>query len=829
MWRPFAEARDLVRALKLGTSADYGDWSATGHRPADIPASPHNVYEEWIGWADWLGTDGPRPRRLSKVTELLPFEEARAWVHQLNLPSQRAYFEWSKSAGRPPDIPSNPRQAYGQEWTNWKDWLGLRLATLRPFAAARDFARSQHLRTRREWVEFAQHPEFPRDVPVFPEKYYGKDVWLGWGDWLGVYQEWNHHSIASFLDSLKLVVEEIQEVDLYLILSRNGMLQRRHTLSNAHLLRGFMGMRTKEDVERAKSKVTSPEKTKGGGGEEATEGQGAEPLDDEDLDLGRTARLGTLQNLEQLRSIDRIVELRITDDIEVIEFLIENRVASLWQAFFDEDPEFTIEGLSSADYGEYAGRARDRFLEEYRSTVDLPLPPGYSFAIRGIPAGPNLMQRLTALRLLRLKRTGNWSGVGAGKTNAAILAAGSMDARLTVVIAANATLDGWKSSILAMFPDARVQVKDPLSFCPDPRHRHVLILNYESFQQDWTEELILCLTQGQRIDFVVLDEVQLARQRMASRESYRREMIEELITQASKRNPELRVLGMSATPVVNNLHEAKKMLELVLGQDLKDLPVSSSLANAVNVHMLLKRIGIRHRPGYEMQTDIRTPFLDGMHLLEELESISPGNILALEQAVLAPKLAYLPTVLRPGTMIYTNYVSGIVDRIAEAVERQGLTVGRYTGESKAGLRQFKEGEVDVLIGSAPIGTGVDGLQEVCDRLVFLSLPWTHAEYEQIIGRIKRQGSRFARIEVVIPMVVLREDRAGAWSWDDLRKRCIEYKRTLADAALDGVIPLDKIMSKEEMHRRSIAALHQWIGRVKAGPPPPAAGAPAAPA
>ena len=185
-------------------------------------------------------------------------------------------------------------------------------------------------------------------------------------------------------------------------------------------------------------------------------------LDDEDLDLGRTARLGTLQNLEQLSSIDRIVELRITDDIEVIEFLIENRVASLWQAFFDEDPGFTIEGLSSADYGEYAGRARDRFLEEYRSAVDLPLPPGYSFAIRGRPAGPNLMQRLTALRLLRLKRTGNWSGVGAGKTNAAILAAGSMDARLTVVIAANATLDGWKSSILAMFPDARVQVKDPL-------------------------------------------------------------------------------------------------------------------------------------------------------------------------------------------------------------------------------------------------------------------------------------------------------------------------------------------------------------------------------
>ena len=41
---------------------------------------------------------------------------------------------------------------------------------------------------------------------------------------------------------------------------------------------------------------------------------------------------------------------------------------------------------------------------------------------------------------------------------------------------------------------------------------------------------------------------------------------------------------------------------------------------------------------------------------------------------------------------------------------------------------------------SPIGTGVDGLQHVCDRLVFASLPWTHAEYEQIIGRIKRKGA-----------------------------------------------------------------------------------------
>ncbi|WP_159452337.1 helicase-related protein [Singulisphaera sp. GP187] len=810
-----------MRSLKLQTSAEYGDWSAAGHRPSDVPASPNKIYEEWVGWADWLGTGGPRPKRLSKATELLPFEEARAFVQGLSLSSQRDYFEWSKSEERPPNIPSNPRQAYGAQWTNWKDWLGLRLATIRPFAEAREFARSLELRTRRDWVEYSQRPDFPRDIPVYPESYYTQKLWQGWSDWLGVYQEWNHLSIASFLDSLKLVVEELQEVDLYLILSRNGMLKRRWDLSNSHLLRGLIGVRTAEEVERLKGSVVTSERRGDGSAEQAGVGQVSDVVDESDLELGRRARLGTLKNLEQLRSLDRIAELRITDDAEIIEFLIENRVAALWQAFFDETPGFTVEGLLGAKYGDYAGRARDRFLEEYRSVISLPLPPEYAFTVRGEWTEPNLMQRLTALRLLRLRRLGNWSGVGAGKTNAAIFASGVMNAGLTVVLAANATLEGWKTAILGMFPDARVHVKDPLSFSPMPEGRNFLVLNYESFQQDWTEKFVPKLTDGHRIDFLILDEVQLARQRMESRESYRREMVEELVVRATTRNPEIRVLGMSATPVVNNLYEAKRMLELVLGQDLKDLPVSSSLANAINVHMLLKRVGLRHRPNYEIQTEIQTPFLDGMHLLDELQRVAAGNILALEQAILGPKLAFLSDVVRPGTMIYTHYVSKIIDRIAEVVEGKGLTVGRYTGDDKTGLSDFKERKVDVLIGSAPIGTGVDGLQHVCDRLVFMSLPWTHAEYEQIIGRIKRKGSVFDKIEVLIPMVALREDHAGIWSWDDLRKRCIEYKRTLADAALDGTIPLDKIMSKEEMHRRSIAALHEWIDRVKGRPPSPA--------
>ena len=72
--------------------------------------------------------------------------------------------------------------------------------------------------------------------------------------------------------------------------------------------------------------------------------------------------------------------------------------------------------------------------------------------------------------------------------------------------------------------------------------------------------------------------------------------------------------------------------------------------------------------------------------------------------------------------------------------------------------------------------------------------------------------------MIIPQVVLRRQEAGYWSWDDERARCIQYKKTLADAVLDGVIPEGHLPSREELQRRSLRALHDWIGRVSKGDP-----------
>ena len=61
-WRKFEDARAFVRSLGLKSVAEWREYCKSGKKPADIPASPHNVYAE-AGWAglgrlarDWHGS-----------------------------------------------------------------------------------------------------------------------------------------------------------------------------------------------------------------------------------------------------------------------------------------------------------------------------------------------------------------------------------------------------------------------------------------------------------------------------------------------------------------------------------------------------------------------------------------------------------------------------------------------------------------------------------------------------------------------------------------------------------------------------------------------------
>lgn len=190
-----------------------------------------------------------------------------------------------------------------------------------------------------------------------------------------------------------------------------------------------------------------------------------------------------------------------------------------------------------------------------------------------------------------------------------------------------------------------------------------------------------------------------------------------------------------------------------------------------------------------------------------------ASILQLEQVLLPAKLEAIRDFVQPGTIIYTHYVDEITHPTCAAVSAHGLSVGRYTGSDKSGLDEFLAGNIDVLVGSSPVGTGLDGLQKVARRIIVLCLPWTSAEFEQIIGRIRRQGSIFKKVEVIIPQVMFHINEE-TWSWDQIRMSAIEHKRTLSDCVLDGRLPETICIDKTALLQKSQQALERWIAQVK---------------
>jgi hypothetical protein len=184
--RPFEEAREFARSLGLSGQKAWHEYCQSGNLPADIPSNPNKFYrEEWQGYGDWLGTGNVS----NQHKQFLSFAEAREVAHALHLPSAKAWYEYSALGNRPDNVPSAPDAFYGEEFTDWGDWLGTGTIPTQdreflPFAEARAFAHTLGLRSAQAWERYCKSGEKPDNIPSSPRHEY-PDVWQGWKDWLG--------------------------------------------------------------------------------------------------------------------------------------------------------------------------------------------------------------------------------------------------------------------------------------------------------------------------------------------------------------------------------------------------------------------------------------------------------------------------------------------------------------------------------------------------------------------------------------------------------------------------------------------------------------------
>ena len=373
---------------------------------------------------------------------------------------------------------------------------------------------------------------------------------------------------------------------------------------------------------------------------------------------------------------------------------------------------------------------------------------------------------------------------------------------------------GWSGEIRRIFSDSDIAIK---TWTPEwkqgSQHRY-LVMNYEQLQQPNSESELKHFLDSNNIDFIVIDEVHYAKQRYVDQLSQRKRLLQAMVSEAGRRNTEMRVLGMSATPVINNLQEGRSLIEMITGVEHNDLPTKPTVANCMRLHQQLARLGTRWRPEYEPSLIVETPEVNCEAWIDEIRDLGRNaSPLAIEKILTQARIpSILEGLKRSGrTLIYTHYVDEIAATLYDAIANAGFRVGFYTGESKQGLEQFKSGEIDVLIGSSSIGTGVDGLQLVCDRLIINCLPWTNAEYEQLIGRLWRQGQTSKKVEVIVPLTYSSVNGAR-WSYCDSKLQRIRYKKSVADAAVDGAVPEGNLRSPAQAQSDILA----WLERLESG-------------
>ena len=640
----------------------------------------------------------------------------------------------------------------------------------------------------------------------------------------GCQERWTITKIRHFVKSLQEHLEALTPAELYVIFQQSGLLHR------GGKAKGFVkalttGRFPRKELEKFIEGEASLVDEFLDDSDLALEDH---LVDDERLDKPEEVSPSDLQESETNKSALPQVRARkalealdtpvvASTDAEAAEFLLASAKAKIWSHAYRNEGE----ALSECEkFGEsaYSERVRTEFLEEYQAASSLTIPAGYSFAIDGEIRQPNLMQKHVAVKVRDHRRFGNWSGTGAGKTLSAILATRVVEASLTVVCCPNAVVgdagDGWAREIRRVFPDSEIITKTlKPAWSGWGRHRY-LVLNYEQFQQPYSEAMLKQFLEMNDVDFIVVDEIHFTKQRHADQMSQRKRLVQAMISAASEANPQLCVLGMSATPVINNLQEGRSLVEMISEVEHEDLDVRPTVPNCMRLHQKLVSLGTRWRPIYDAVLETETVDVDCSEYLREIRELGQDHSpLDLEKILTR---ARLPVILdhlshQRQTLIYTHYVQEIDRVLYEAIRSAGYRVGFYTGESKDGLNDFKAGRLDVLIGSSAIGTGVDGIQHCCNQLIVNVLPWTHSEYEQLIGRVWRQGQTEDKVQVIIP-ITFADINGSRWSYCDSKLQRIRYKKSIADAAVDGAVPEGNLRSPAQAQR----AIMAWLERLEQG-------------
>jgi superfamily II DNA or RNA helicase len=817
-YRSFEKAREFIRSQNLKSRREWDRYRKSGKMPDDIPQNPGKEYkEQWQGLDDWLGIE-------LEETDFLSYEEAKKIVHRLNLENEEEWNRYRKSGRLPDIIPMNPRKTYKREWKGMGDWLGTNVIAhqkkrFRDYEEAKEYVHPLGLESQPEWYRYCKSGKKPDDIPTHPDRTYknkGWDPMKGYGDWLGtenVSTQAKGLSIVKVKELLRALIEPpsiiytFSDARLISILNSRGLLKLHSGNPHNQFFKDLVEARktsggSKAIEEYAYSNSRNPP--------ELSNGVEAEPANSIDA-FGNYAKIRSpeqiMKEAEVVGFIYETGKYALSVDDEKMRFQVDSSVKELWDnAYKDEFNTVNLVKTKGLIGNKFHDLVNETFLSEYDAVQKIygNLPEGYAF-----PAKPSLMQLLTAHKIDTLSYSFNFSRTGSGKTLSAILASRLIDSKMTIIVCPNDVVDQWKDVIIKAFRDSVVtKGKAAFNVIRDERKHQYLVLNYDKFSQDYSDNLILTLVE-QKIDFLVLDEIHFVKQRGDVNESLRHRRIAGLRRSIKVKNENVKVLAMSATPVINDLTEGKSLLEILTGKRYDDVETRSNIQNAVNLHEKFSLLCVREKREY---ANVKTQFIEveaPRPTCAEIKDLIRIPLL-IENLLTEARIPEIISHIDGQTIIYTEYVTDIVKKLETAVEHEGYSHTLFTGEMKD-LKPFKERRVQVLIASRPISVGVDELQYVCNRIIFNTLSWTHAQHEQTIGRLARNGQ-----DKDIDIFIIKAS-IGGFPYDDWKwRKKIQEKRKLADCVVDGYLPTIGSVNRSTLEQETEAAIREWLDRLNDG-------------
>lgn len=441
---------------------------------------------------------------------------------------------------------------------------------------------------------------------------------------------------------------------------------------------------------------------------------------------------------------------------------------------------------------------------------------------------PTLLQKYGVYRARKKLGFLNMFGTGSGKTKIGFMLAKHISAKRVFWVSpynvVNQTNEmcstDYPDSILTSILDKKTDKKIPYSFIngeTSARKTRFHFINYERFNNKTNGKKLIEQLHDTKVDLLVLDEGQRVKSRRdesnanerTTKSSNTRQNVLELVRKLRKKNPNMKVLILTATPIINNIREAMSIYEILTSSTL-EMTGTNNIKNGMRMYVELLPYSVRFEQKYDIDI-IQKPvvcegFLPDNMSEETAQSLSWLDIEQISTKYRIPEMvkeakAIMKKDPTSKILIYTDLKTGIIDQLVEAFgEHKEFKVGMFHGDDKTGMvldmgevdgkrkffNPFVKGDVNVLIATRSIAVGIDGIQTVCNHIFFNGLVWTWADFEQIRGRLVRTGQKKDKVYVHMFFASI-----NGYPYDlNLKYKRILRKKGLGELVRDGRLPKD---------------------------------------